>query len=256
MKIEVFLTPAEFEENSLKEKIAVVIDVLRASTSIITALQNGAKEVIPVAEVETAMKIASNLFAGQSMLCGERNGKLIDGFDLDNSPESYVPEIVTGKSLVFCTTNGSRALVKARHAKSLLVAGFVNVSMVKEFIFRPENEESSVAIVCAGKDGHLSLEDTLCAGLVIDRLMNDKKPKAAFQLTDTALAAQVLYERFRGNELAALTESEHGRYLASIGNAGDIPACAKIDGIQALPVLEDSVIRLHKVETRKFKRVD
>lgn len=256
MKIEVFLTPSEIEEHHLKEKTAVVIDVLRASTSIITALQNGAKEVIPVDEVESALKISSNLFAGQAMLCGERGGKIIEGFDLGNSPETYTPEIVQGKSLVFCTTNGSKALVKARHARALVVAAFANVSVVKEFLLRPENSEHNLVIICAGRESHFSLEDTLCAGLLIDRLLTDKKARVSIQLSDTALAARVLYEKFRGNETATIVESEHGKYLASIGFASDVVTCAKIDASQALPIFEDSVIHLHKVETRKFKRVD
>jgi len=255
MKIDVFLTPFASEEAAFNDRLVVVIDVLRASTTIITALENGAKEVIPVAEVEEALTVASNLFSERPLLSGERQGKVIQGFDLGNSPEEFSASVVSEKSLVFCTTNGTRAIVKAKSAKVLVICGFLNISTVKEFILKPENLEYNLSIVCAGKENRFSLEDTICAGLLVDKLLTDKKGQA-FTLSDSALAARILYEKFRGNELAALRDSEHGRYLTQLGFGKDIETAARIDTSQALPILEDSAIRLQKVEKRKFKRVD
>lgn len=257
MRIEVFFTPTGVPEHSLRDRTVVIIDVLRSSTSIISALQNGAKEVIPVAEVEDALKISANLVKGQSLLCGEREGKLIEGFDLGNSPESFKPEVVTGKSLICCTTNGTGAMMLAKNAKTkdLLIASFTNISIVKEFILKPENIENHLTILCAGKNHMFSLEDVICAGLLIDRLQTDKMNKIAFQLSDTAASAKILYEQYRGNELAALKGCEHGKYLISLGFESDVEFCAKIDSSQALPVLQDSVFKLSKIETKKFKRV-
>ncbi len=255
MKIDVFLTPTGIEEATFNDKVVVVIDVLRASTTMITALENGAKEIIPVAEVEDALMVASSLFSERPILSGERQGKVIQGFDLGNSPEEFSTSVVSDKSLVFCTTNGTRAIVKAKSAKALVICGFMNISIVKEFILKPENLEYNLSIICAGKDNRFSLEDTLCAGLLVDKLLTDKKGQA-FTLSDSALAARILYEKFRGNELAALRESEHGRYLTQLGFGKDIEIAARIDTSQALPIMEDSMIRLQKVEKRKFKRVD
>ncbi|ACF12979.1 2-phosphosulfolactate phosphatase [Chloroherpeton thalassium ATCC 35110] len=257
MKVDVFLTPAGIDEHHLRDRIVVIIDVLRASTSIVMALQNGAKEVIPVEEVEKALKIASSLAKGQALLCGERNGQKIEGFNLDNSPEAYDEDTVKGKSLVYCSTNGSKTLSLTQSAviKDLLVAAFTNITVVKEYIVKPENAENHLAIICAGKSSRFSLEDTICAGLLIDKLMADKKNQTGYILSDTARAAKILYEQFRGNELGALKESEHGRFLISLGYERDIEVCAKIDSSQALPQLENGVLKLSKFETKKYKRV-
>jgi 2-phosphosulfolactate phosphatase len=255
MKIEVFLTPSGIEETAFSDKIVVVIDVLRASTTMITALENGAREIIPVAEVEDALMVAASLFSERPLLSGERQGKVIQGFDLGNSPEEFAPNVVSDKSLVFCTTNGTKAIVKAKNAKVLVICGFINISVVKEFILKAENLEHNLAIVCAGKENRFSLEDTLCAGLLVDKLLTDKKGQA-FTLSDGAAAARILYEKYRGNEFAALRDSEHGKYLSMIGFGKDIEIASRIDTSQALPILEESMLRLHKVEKRKFKRVD
>ena len=123
MRVDVFFTPHHLDEMGLREKRVVLIDVLRASTTIATALYNGAKEVIPVATVEAAMKIVGNLSGEVTLLGGERNGKMIDGFHLGNSPAEYTEQRVRGKSIVFTSTNGSQAFVKARYAKELVVCG-------------------------------------------------------------------------------------------------------------------------------------
>ncbi len=255
MKIDVFFTPACVDEGTLSDKVVVVVDVLRASTTMITALENGAKEIIPVAEIEEALKVATSRVAERPLLSGERHGKVIQGFDLGNSPEEFSASVVGEKSLVFCTTNGTRAIVKAKSAKVLVICGFLNISTVKEFILKPDNLEYNLSILCAGKENRFSLEDTICAGLLVDKLLTDKKGQA-FLLSDSALAARILYEKFRGNELAALRDSEHGRYLAQLGFGKDIETAARIDASQALPILEDSAIRLQKVEKQKLKRVD
>ncbi len=255
MKIDVFFTPEGFDDDYLRERHAVVIDVLRASTTIITALQNGAKEVIAFSDIAQARAAMELHNAERPLLCGERYGKIIEGFDLGNSPEEFSEEAVSGKTLFFCTTNGTRALLKAKPAKTILLAAFINLSIVKEFLVKPENIEYNLAIICSGKENRFSLEDALCAGLLVDKLLADKKVQV-MSLSDSALAARILYEKFRGNELAALKESDHGRYLTSIGFAKDIEYAAKLDITQALPILEENALRLYKLETKKFKRVD
>ena len=121
MKLNVLFSPGNTDDLYFTGKTTVVIDVLRASTTIVEALKNGAKDVIPVATVEFAMKISGGMFGGQTLLCGERNTKKIEGFALGNSPLEYKKEIVSGKSIVFYSTNGTRAIVKAKFSENLFI---------------------------------------------------------------------------------------------------------------------------------------
>ena len=154
MRIDLFFIPHQTDELALREKTVIVIDVLRASTTIITALSNGAREIIPVTTVESAVKISGNLFGDVILLGGERNGKMIDGFNLGNSPSEYTAERVRGKAVIFSTTNGSQAIVKARYAKELIVCGFVNMGTVVEAISCSPRD---FTIVCAWNDCVLSM---------------------------------------------------------------------------------------------------
>ena len=121
MQVDVFFAPQHVEELALRDKTVVVIDVLRASSSIAVALFNGAKEIIPVPTVEAAMKIVGNLAGDVTLLGGERNGRMIEGFHLGNSPAEYAEERVRGKSIVFTSTNGSQAIAKAKYAREMIV---------------------------------------------------------------------------------------------------------------------------------------
>ena len=160
MRVELHFSPHLIDELALRDKSVVVIDVLRASTTIAAALSNGAKEIIPVATIEAAVKISGNLFGDVTLLGGERHGKAIPGFHLGNSPAEYSEERVRGKSIIFSTTNGALALAKARYARELLVCGFVNISTVVDF-FRAQPHD--FIILCSGNNGMLSMEDSVCA---------------------------------------------------------------------------------------------
>ena len=129
MKIEVFFSPSQIDDLFLREKNVVVIDVLRASTTAITAIHNGAREVIPVNTIESAVKVSGNLFGDVVLRGGERNGKMIEGFNLGNSPFEYSPEAVKGKSIIFSTSNGSSAMWKARYAKNLLIGFLFSITL-------------------------------------------------------------------------------------------------------------------------------
>jgi 2-phosphosulfolactate phosphatase len=241
IRIHVHFTPVLLDEMQLKDKTVVVIDVLRASTSIITALHHGAKEIIPVNNVESVVKISSSLFGGLTLRAGERNAKMIEGFNLGNSPLEYTEEVVKGKSIILLTTNGSAAVVKGRHAKNLVVAAFVNLSAVVSFLAELETD---VDIVCAGKENSFCLEDAVCAGRIIGEL--DKVNSVKCVLDDAGEAAVSLDKSFGKNLQRLLKNCEHGQYLAGIGFADDIPACAEVDTFDTLPLLSGSVLRAHK----------
>jgi 2-phosphosulfolactate phosphatase len=242
MRIDIHLTPQEIDDLSIREKTVVVIDVLRASTTIVTALANGAREVIPVESVEAAMKISGALPGGVTLLGGERHGRMVEGFQLGNSPADYTPERIGGKAVIFTSTNGSLAMTRSRYARELLVCGFVNLSAVADHL---RSLASDVTIVCAGKAGRFSMEDTVCAGRLIASLMED----AAFDvsLSDGAQAARALFKSFGKNPLKMLRSTEHGRYLQEIGFANDLKLCAAVDAIPVIVRQEGNVLKTKRM---------
>ena len=241
IRITVHFTPSELDELQCRDKTVVVIDVLRASTTIITALTNGAKEMIPVSSIESAVKISSSLFGDVTLRAGERNGKRIEGFNLGNSPLEFTEEAVKGKSIIFLTTNGSIAMVKARHAKHLLIGAFVNLSNIVDTL---KELNTDFTIICSGQDGRFCLEDAVCAGKIINRLKKDSKKQ--YSLDDAALSIASLDEIYGKNILRMLKTSEHGKYLAGIGFEDDLKVCSQIDSLPMMPLSSGGVIKLHK----------
>jgi 2-phosphosulfolactate phosphatase len=248
MKIDLSFNAGQFDELQLREKNIVVIDVLRASTTITVALNNGAREIIPVGSIESAVKISGSLFGEVTLRGGERNGKIIEGFNLGNSPLEYGESAVKGKSIIYCTTNGSIAMAKSRYARTLAVGSFINLSAIVNFI-RDENKD--FLFVCAGRAntiGNFSLEDAVCAGMMIQNLL--KIESLNVELSDSAKAAHVLSKSFGRSILKMLKTSEHGKYLIEIGFADDLKICAQIDSVPVLPLLNGTVIKLKKEEQR------
>jgi 2-phosphosulfolactate phosphatase len=244
MRIDLSFSATHLDEMQLREKNVVVIDVLRASTTITAALANGAREIIPVATIENAVKVSGSLFGDVTLRGGERNGKMIQGFNLGNSPLEYTEAMVRGKSVIYCTTNGTVALVRARHARNLVVGSFVNMSRVVEFVAQVAGD---FFILCAGRApslGGFSLEDAVCAGMLIDRL--SKEVTEVIDLTDSAQAALSLFKTYGRSLGRVLRNSEHGKYLMQIGFAEDLKICAAVDSIPVLPVWTGTSIRLRR----------
>ncbi len=246
MRIDLSFTPHQADEAALRDKTVVAIDVLRASTTIITALYNGAREVIPVPTVESAVKLSSQLAGDVVLLGGERGGRMIQGFSLGNSPAEYTAERVKGKSIVFSSTNGSQVLANARYARTLVVCGFVNMALVVSFL---RERPRDFILACAGTNGAFSLEDSVCAGMIVDRLLKDGSLEVT--LSDGALAAQILYRSHGRNVLKLLQSTQHGKYLQEIGFEDDLKLCASVDSIPVLPQLDGNVIRLKREAERK-----
>jgi 2-phosphosulfolactate phosphatase len=238
MHIDLLITPTGASELFFRDKNVVVIDVLRASTSIITALRNGAREVIPVASVENAVKVSGSLFGDVVLRCGEREGRIIPGFNLGNSPFEYSTETVMNKSLIFTSTNGSLAMVKSKFARQIIIAAFVNISTVVDYL--AELDEDFI-IVCAGKEHNFCLEDVVCGGMIVQGL---ERRDVAVTLTDSALAARSLYKTFGRSLYKMLRTCDHGNYLISIGFEEDLKVCAGVDTVPVLPMLDRGVIKL------------
>lgn len=222
----------------LKDKNVVVIDVLRTSTTMVTGLSNGAKEIIPTDSIASAGMIGRNSL-GQSLLCGEKHGKIIQGFNLGNSIKEYREENVKGKILVFHSTNGTPSLIKSKFSHNCVVLGFVNMDRVVHYLH--ELNEDFI-ILCAGKDGEFSLEDTVCAGMLVSRLKK-LAGRGKYTLTDSSRGASKLYSAYKNDLLKMLHDSEHGQYLISLGFEDDLIECSQVDKYNMLPVLRSGVIK-------------
>lgn len=252
------------DELTLKDKNVVVVDVLRASSTILTALVNGAKEVIPAENVSVAARISKGL--GNSILCGERNGKVIEGFKLGNSPFEYTPENVKSKSLIFSTTNGTVAIAKSKFAKTCVIASFLNLNSVIEHLLAINDD---FTIVCSGKLNDYCVEDSVYAGLLISKLFEINN-KANYTLLDSGyicyqLTKQLIYKNSKPDQHRVLNmfkKSEHGKYLLSLGFDKDLEYCSQINSLNNLPTFKNNIIKLKETfdseanEKSKMKRVN
>ena len=242
MKINVFLSPANVDELYFANKTTVVIDVLRATSTIVTAISNGAKEVVPVASVEFAVKVSGGMFGGQTLLGGERNTKKIEGFALGNSPFEYSKEIVEGKSIVFFTTNGTKSIVKAKYSENLFTCSFLNISAVVNHLLELNTD---VEVICSGRNNYFSLEDSVCAGMLVSKI---KKEKLGVDLNDCSSAVLTLYNKYGKNLLKMMQESDHGKILLENGFDKDIEYCSSVDLLDEIPVYTNGVLKKLKVE--------
>jgi 2-phosphosulfolactate phosphatase len=238
MKIDVITVPRTLQQRDLENTIVVVIDVLRAASSICTALVNGCSEIIPVADVADAWKAAEIYPRPLVLLAGERNGIKIEGFDLGNSPKEYQRDVVTGKTIVLTTTNGTRALLWAEGATCTLILSLLNLRSVTKYLRTAAHD---VLIVCSGQDGEESLEDTVCAGLLVDRLCDLKKDKAS--ITDQARAAMAVSHEHKIDLAAMMYSSPHGAHLQKIGFADDLEICARLNALDVTPIFQNGAIR-------------
>ena len=230
MNLEVLFTPAEFSalaSRDLRGTVCVVFDVLRATSTFATALHNGAKEIIPVAEISEALEIKK--MRPEVLLGGERDGVRIsaDGidFDLGNSPREYTREKVRGKTIVSTTTNGTRALRACAGAKMVLAASFLNLGATAEFLRR--KKFADILIVCAGTRENAALEDTLAAGALCEMLSGGFGAGANADSVETARHA---YAQAKSNLAGAMRDSENARrLLANPELRDDVAFCLQRD---------------------------
>lgn len=234
--IDIRISALSFQEDELRDKVVVVIDVLRASSTIVTALHNGAKGIIPVQDMDAAGRISQNLDSPNFLLCGEKDGQKIQGYDLGNSPYEYTPETVEDKTIIFKTSNGTQALKRSTMADEILVGCFLNMDSVIRHL---QQVEQDIVLVCAGWRGHLSLEDLLCAGQIIHELTGDHLPEDA---PDGAKVAFGLYEKFGNDIETALRNSNHAKRLQDITENDDIGFCCQLSAMDILPTLEEGII--------------
>jgi len=240
MKIDLAFTPFELEKKELEGKAVVVIDSLRATSTMLTAFENECAGFIPVATIEEARELSANLKDPNILLGGERGARPLEGFHVGNSPRDYSPGKVRGKVVIMTTTNGTRALVAAREAEEVFIGAFLNLSAVCR---RLKESGRDVIIACSGEKNLFCLEDFVCGGGMISCLSADGN---SLVMTDAARAAKILYEHFSPDICAMLEGSEWGQYLDSIGLGEDVRICAQIDSSCFVPVYRDGKVFLDR----------
>jgi len=235
MKIAVYFTPLGLNAGDMSGRGVVVVDVLRATTSIVTALANGAKAVVPAATSEEAVRLTANLEKNGYVLAGERKSLKIEGFALGNSPREMTAEAVGGKTIYVSTTNGTPALVAVQGGEPVLVAAAVNFSAVAERARGLFEERGDLVIVCAGREKQFALEDGYVAGRLVKAL---RKGRRKIALNDAATVVLDLPSRFP-NWAAALGASEAARELRAADLGEDVAFSAKADRFSVVPSIVD-----------------
>lgn len=235
MNLCVIPTAQQAQGMNFSGKTAVVIDVLRATSVITTALANGASAVIPVATIEEAKLRYAACDPRQTLRGGERHALKIEGFDLGNSPLEYTKDRVGGKTVILTTTNGTCAINHVKCADGVVLACFRNVEMVAEQIMRLSHHSSrDVAIVCAGTEGRFSMDDGLCAGMLIGSL----RQKTEVGMDDLGSLLSRFYAQNKENLRDALSDCFHLKRLVSLGFEDDVRFCLETNGVVIVPVFD------------------
>ena len=229
--IEICLTHEQLENYQHKDKNVVVIDVLRATSTINTILFSGAKSVMPVETLDECMKLRDQ----GCIIMAERMGKKVEGFDFGNSPTKIEKSEFEGKDVGIATSNGTKAIVKTKGSHITLIGSFLNLSKIIEYI---NNSNNDALLVCSGWKGSTNLEDTLCAGAIVAGLQNFEYD------SDTVIIAKKLYEQSKGDILSLMQKSSHAKRLSGYDNVKDIEFCSQVDTQEILPFFDKEKIRL------------
>lgn len=238
MRLDVYLTPGEVLPADVADRTVVILDILRATSTVVQALSAGARAIYPVASIEEALRLANTFGREEVLLCGERRCLPIEGFDLGNSPREFTRERIAGKLLVMSTTNGTAAMLHAGGTARVLIGSLLNLGAVVDELVRAEADP---VFICAGRDRHFALEDATCAGLMAARVMEARAGE--WQTNDGARAALALAREFGVSE-GFFSMTAGGRAIAAAGLEEDLAFCAQIDLHDLLPVLHDRHITL------------
>ena len=244
VKLFVYETPELTPSDHLPD-CAVVIDVLRATTTIATVLAAGAEAVQAFSDIEQLMKVSEQWQSDRRLRAGERGGSKVDGCDLGNSPLECTPEQVKGKRFFLSTTNGTRALQRVEQARNVLTAAFVNDQSVINYLQKEQPE--LVWLVGSGWQGSYSLEDTACAGAIAYGLLgNLSHDQVAAIGNDEVIGAIALYTQWQNNLLELFRFSSHGQRLLRLGGEKDLIYCAKRDFLKVIPTQQEQGVLVAK----------
>ena len=239
MQISTYRLPEDVPVHFCMNKTAVIIDVLRATTTIVAALRNGARSVIPVAEVEEAVELSRNFATEDRVLAGERMCIQIDGFDLSNSPLEFTEERVRDKTVFLTTTNGTRA-IQGTQASQVLIGSLVNASATGRYL---AEQERDAVLICAGTLGHFSMEDHLAAGAILHAV---READPSVETDDFSLASLILYRQCATEKKMheVLAQTQHYQRLRGLEKTGDLEYCLKLDSMPVLAGYEDCSVSL------------
>lgn len=225
-KIDVCLSPELIKLYDLKNKVVVIVDVLRASSTMVTALANGITHIRPYSNIDACEEMRNSGY----LIAGERGGDIIKGFDLGNSPLKFLQEKYFGEKLAMTTTNGTLAIKLSKGASKIIIGGMINLEAVANFI---NNQNKDVIIFCAGWKGKVNLEDTLFAGALVDRVSEN------FELEcDASMVARAVYSEAKNDIIGYLKNSSHVNRLAKLGIIKDIEFCLTPNQFDIVPELD------------------
>ena len=231
-QIEACFSPRDFHQYEEGFEVVVVIDVLRATSAICTAIENGVEGIIPVSTVEDAKAYLDKGY----IAAAERDGKIVEGFSLGNSPYSYMEEHLKGKTVVLTTTNGTKAIKIAEHKETVVIGSLNNLdALVSWIVDRGEN----TLLLASGWKDKFNLEDTVCAGAIIDGVLLSKKFRSN---EDSSVAAMFLSKSARDNQFAFLKSSSHRIRLRNLNLNADVKYCLTPNNLSAIPILKDGVL--------------
>jgi len=230
--IEVCFTPHAFPLLPHEDRLVVVIDVLRATSCMCTALHHGIDKILPVASIAEARDFQSKGF----LVAAERSAQKVDGFDLGNSPFEYMKPELKGKVVVFTTTNGTQAIRVARNAYKIAIGSFLNLSLLSDWLSKQNRD---IILLCAGWKDFFNLEDTLCAGAIATKLDATDKFET---IHDSTLAAKYLYEKAEGDLYKFMENSSHFNRLSKLNLYEDMKYCLTPDTAPVVPVMEGNYL--------------
>jgi len=230
--IDVCVSPELMHLYDVQNSTVVIVDILRATSCMVTAFAHGAASITPFSSTEECRRMKLKGY----ITSGERNGEKVPGFDKGNSPFEYTGDQVTGQKIAFTTTNGTQAIDKAKEAKQIIIGSFLNVTSVSRYLLLSEH---NILVVCAGWKGKVNLEDTLFAGALVENLRNHIEPDC-----DAPLVAQHLYNLAKADMVKFLRNSSHVKRLNRLNIVKDIEFCLTPDLYSVLPILKNGVLKV------------
>lgn len=240
--IDLRFTARDIAKAVQRRDLIIVIDVLRCSSTIATALTNAAKGLIPTRTVKEARRLHKR--HPEFILAGERKGVRPRGFDCGNSPLEFSPQKVKGKHIILTTTSGTKAIISSRDAEHVFIGAFLNARAVAEVVSKiAEQEKTGVSLVSAGTNGNFSLEDFVCAGAIARYL-----PTGKVEYSDAVSAALLAFQRVHKSLYGVIKFGSHARRLKSLGFKDDVKFCCQLNAFQIVPFLKgEKIVQLIEV---------
>ena len=243
MKLSVYFTPLGVKPQDIQGTPVLVLDVLRATTTMVAALSNGAKAVLPAAGPDEALRIAQNLERAAVILCGERNMRKIEGFPLGNSPLEMTEDVVRGKTVVMATTNGTPAIVASGPGDPVMIGAVTNFSAAVEKARAAFEERGEISILCSGRERMFAMEDAYTAGRFAQAII-PKGERRGMELNDAAIAALEFVRRYGDKWKRAISASAAARALKEAGFRDDLVAATEVDTYSVVPLYQDKLVTL------------